>query len=337
MVARREIHLFYVFAAQTIAYPFGPQNAACVPHAAGKDWMIPYRYDKYNDLFKSEKKDTAAKKDTTKKAEPLSIRLPSPSMPASIMDRLEQISPSFGSQRLLAIVQKDTKTTILYASNHSEGRNALWKTVLEPFEANKTDKVAGTDGSAPDIVESGDKLFALQNGTISKLNLDAGNLAPVNISYVFRRNLSAEFSQMFYEAWAEVEENYYDEHFHGVDWKKIRSYYAQFLPYMSNRSDIRTVLNDMLGELNSSHQGFYTFGGDEDVPLKSVTMETGIIFDNDAPYTVKYIVKHSNADKKSVDVKARRCTGKSERRSGRQEHGPELLFYPPLAGQGTTA
>ncbi|HEY4148926.1 MAG TPA: hypothetical protein VGM41_08355, partial [Chitinophagaceae bacterium] len=295
-------YIYFSSARLRPSYPFGPQNAHVYRMPLEK-LDDPFRYDKYNDLFKEEKKDTAAKKDTTKKAAVVPKTVTVTIDAADIMDRLEQISPSFGTQRLLAVVQKDTKTTILYASNHSEGRNALWKTVLEPFEATKTDKITGTEGGAPDIVENGDKFFALQNGTINKLNLDAGNIAPVNISYVFRRNLSAEFSQMFYEAWAQVEENYYDEHFHGVDWKKIKGYYAQFLLYMSNRSDIRTVLNDMLGELNSSHQGFFTSGGDEDVPLKSVTMETGIIFDNDAPYTVKYIVKHSNADKKSVDVK----------------------------------
>jgi tricorn protease len=55
--------------------------------------------------------------------------------------------------------------------------------------------------------------------------------------------------------------------------------------------------------LNSSHQGFSTAGTDESTSLQNVTMETGIVFDNDDPYKVRYVVKRSNADKKSVGVK----------------------------------
>ena len=57
-----------------------------------------------------------------------------------------------------------------------------------------------------------------------------------------------------------MEEGYYDDKFHGTDWKKTRDYYKQFLPHLNNRADLRIMLNDMLGELNSSHQGFGTFG-----------------------------------------------------------------------------
>jgi C-terminal processing protease CtpA/Prc len=63
-------------------------------------------------------------------------------------------------------------------------------------------------------------------------------------------------------------------------------------------------MNDMLGELNSSHQGFSTFGEDEALPFKSATMETGIIFENSNPYLVKYTVKRSAADRKDNDIRA---------------------------------
>jgi tricorn protease len=63
------------------------------------------------------------------------------------------------------------------------------------------------------------------------------------------------------------------------------------------------MLNDLFGELNSSHQGFGTFGDDENVTLQSATMETGILFENDQPYKVKYIARRSAADRKSIDIK----------------------------------
>jgi tricorn protease len=279
------------------SYPFGMANAK-VYRLPLEKLDEPYRIDKYNELFKEEKKDTAKKATTTDADKTIAVDMD------LLMERMEQVSPLLGAQFLQAVYQKGDKTTVLYTSNHGEGRNALWKTVIEPFEQTKTEKVAGTDNSFGfDIVEVSDKLFALFNGTLNKLNLDGNKVDPINIASTFRRNLSEEFTQMFYEAWAQMEEGYYDDKFHGLDWKKTRDYYKQFLPYLNNRADLRTMLNDMLGELNSSHQGFNSFGGEETNPLPNQTMETGILFENEEPYKVKYVAKRSAADRKSVDIK----------------------------------
>jgi len=279
------------------SYPFGMPNAKVYRMPLEK-LDEPYRLDKYNELFKEEKKDTTKKATNTDSLKSITIDMD------LIMERLEQVSPSFGAQDLQAVYQKGEKTTVLYSSNHSEGRPALWKTVIEPFEPNKTERIAGTDGSFGfDIVEVSDKLYVLINGTINKLNLDGNKTDPISISFTFRRNLSEEFNQMFYEAWAQMQEGYYDEKFHGLDWTKTKEYYKQFLPYLNNRADLRIMLNDMLGELNSSHQGFNSFGDDETIALQNQTMVSGIIFENDSPYKVKYIAKRSAADKKTIDIK----------------------------------
>jgi len=123
------------------SYPFGMPNAKVyrVPLEKLDD---PYRIDKYNDLFKEEKKDTTKKTPSTAADnKPIVIDTD------LIMERLEQVSPSTGAQSLQYVYQKGDKTTVFYISNHGEGRNALWKTVIEPFESNKTDKIANTDGS----------------------------------------------------------------------------------------------------------------------------------------------------------------------------------------------
>jgi C-terminal processing protease CtpA/Prc len=59
----------------------------------------------------------------------------------------------------------------------------------------------------------------------------------------------------------------------------------------------------MLGELNSSHQGFGTAGDDENISLSNRTMETGVIFENDRPFKVKYVAARSAADRKGIDIK----------------------------------
>lgn len=286
------------------SYPFGLQNPK-VYRLALEKMDEPYRAEKYNDLFKDQTpKDTSSKKDTTKKMIPPVVQSTALSIDMdNIMERLEAVSPPFGSQYLKYVYGKGEKTSVLYISNHGEGRFALWKTTIEPFENNKTEKITGADGSSFNIVEVNDRFYVSFNGNIYKLNLDQNRVDPITISYTFRRNLKDEFEQIFEETWAQVKENYYDENFHGIDWDKIKEQYRPYASKLNNRGDLRILLNDMLGELNSSHQGFSTGGADETVSMQNVTMETGIIFDNDDPYKVDYVVKRSNADKKTVAIK----------------------------------
>ncbi|MDP9078077.1 MAG: S41 family peptidase [Bacteroidota bacterium] len=272
-----------------------------------------FRMDKLKELFKEDKKDsTANKKEKEKKSEkkkPLSEQ-PSPKPPVDIivntddiMKRLEQISPDFGNQRSPYVIQKGDKTLVYYSSNHSEGKWAIYRTTIQPFEDNKTEKVTGEDAGGFDVVPALDKYYALANGNVYTLNIDNNKLDKVDIGYKFDRNLDGEFRQMYDEAWAGLEENYYDGEFHGTDWKKMHDRYATYLPYVNNRADLRILLNDLLGELNSSHQGFYSNGKEEGKNLTYTTMETGVMFDNDDPYKVVSVLKNSNADKTGIDVK----------------------------------
>jgi tricorn protease len=275
------------------SYPFGMQDPK-VYRLPLEKFQEPFRSDKYAELFKTEKKDST-KKDSTVAALVIDGN--------RIMERIEQVGPSFGSQALVDLLQKGSKTSVFYISDQDQGKPALWKTTIEPFEQDKIEKVNGAEGGGVSIAGNGDKYFALVNGSVYKFKPDENKLDALPLSYSFRKNLLQEFNQVFYEAWARLEENYYDEKFHGLDWVAVREHYQSFLPRLNNRSDLRILLNDMLGELNSSHQGFITSGDDEKVEYAAHTMETGIVFEDQDPYTVKYIINRSAADRKEIDIR----------------------------------
>lgn len=275
------------------AYPLG-MGTAKIYRVPLEKFDDPYRTVKYDELFVQEKKDTTKKKDSM-----VAINIDTD----RFLDRMEQVGPDAGNQFILTLLQKGDKQTMLYVSNHGEGRPALWKTVFEPFEQPKTEKIAGAETGSFDFAQADGKYFVLSRGNIAKLNLDANKLDPITISHTFRRNLAEEFDQMFDEAWAQMEENFYDVTFRGLNWAAIKKQYATYLPYVNSRQDIRILLNDMLGELNSSHTGFSTFGDDENLSLTNRTVEPGILFEKDKPFTVKRIVARGPADKKEVTVK----------------------------------
>lgn len=292
-------------------YPYGARDAHIYRMPLQK-FDEAFKLDKFKDLFKEEKKDEddkKGKKSSTKK-KPLSEQ-PTPKAPADmvintedLMKRLERISPAFGSQATPFVIQKGEKTLVYYTSDQSEGKRAIYRTTLQPFEDNKTEKINGGDTFGYEIIQGGDKYYVLASGNIYTLNIDNDKMEKVDISYKFDRNLEGEFKQMFDEAWAGLAENYYDGSFHGTDWQKMHDQYSVYLPYLNNRADLRLLLNDLLGELNSSHQGFYSNGSEETKTLRYHTMETGIVFDNDDPYKVSTLLKTSDTYKAGVDIEA---------------------------------
>ena len=114
--------------------------------------------------------------------------------------------------------------------------------------------------------------------------------------------LEDEFRQMFYETWAVLEQNYYDVNFHGANWTAVRDYYASLLPYVRTRANLRTLITDLLGELNSSHLGFTSNGTEEKKETRIRTYGTGILFESASPYRVAGILADSPADKYGMDV-----------------------------------
>jgi C-terminal processing protease CtpA/Prc len=252
----------------------------------------PYRMEEFNKLFK---KDSAgAKKDTV-----LNIKI----NPDKTWERFEQISPSFGSQGGVFLIQKGEKVTVLYVSNHDKGTFALWKTTLAPFEQPKTEKIEGL-ASPGGIVKAGDKYYTLSGGAIYKLNVDGNKADKIEMNYAFTRDMQAEFFQMFDETWANLEENFYHEDLHGVDWKGFRKQYAEYLPYLNNRNDFRILMTDMLGEMNSSHMGFTSSGTEETIRLNYTTIEPGIEWDAANPFTVVRVYPRSSSDRQGIDIKA---------------------------------
>jgi len=70
------------------------------------------------------------------------------------------------------------------------------------------------------------------------------------------------------EAWRNLDDGFYDEHFHGVDWPAMREKYAPLAEAAVMTEDLNDVLREMIGELNASHLGVWggprVGEGDED-------------------------------------------------------------------------
>lgn len=301
------------------SYPGGTQNRHIYRVMLDK-YEKPFKSDKVDELFKEEEKEEKEdKKDDKEKAEKADDKdkkdkdkkdekEEEDKMKVTfdmddLMQRIERVGPGFGQQSSPYVIQKDNKTIVIYTSNHDEGTNYLWKTTYEPFESPKTEKLSKSrvGGFWIEAVEG--KYYITTGGNLYTLDPAGKKMDKIEISHTFRKSLADEFEQMYYEAWAGVETNFYNENFHGQNWQELRDRYAAFLPYVTTRAELRLIFNDMLGELNTSHFGFYSSGKEERIYYGYRSAATGIMFENESPYVVKRIVKDSPADVKDKDVK----------------------------------
>jgi tricorn protease len=75
---------------------------------------------------------------------------------------------------------------------------------------------------------------------------------------------TAEWRQIFNDAWRLQRDYFYDPGLHGVDWPAIRQRYQAMLDDAATRWDVSYVLGELIGELNASHT--YRQGGDVEKP-----------------------------------------------------------------------
>ncbi|MDR0700645.1 MAG: hypothetical protein LBG28_15720, partial [Tannerella sp.] len=240
----------------------------------------PYLTNKYNELFSA---------DTAKKTDPpvrISLNMD------DILRRWEPIE-SKGNQNMVMTLKKGKKNFLVYTSNH-EGAQGMYVQELLDFDQKPAKKISGLTFPSS-MSYNGKDLYTIQSGDIYSVDIEAASAKKIDVKHRFAQTNGNEFHQMFYEVWALLAENFYDPGFHGKDWNAKRDVYAKFLPHVKTRRDLRTMVTDLLGELNSSHLGFTSNGDEERKSTYARTMECGLTFDNDAPYKVASVLKNSPA------------------------------------------
>lgn len=286
-------YIYFTTDRYRVSYPWGFDDAE-IYRVALRNINEDFKLEKVEKLFAEEEK-----KDTTKKDDKPEVKIDY----KNISERWEGIATQPTNQYLRYVQGGGDETNVLFASNHDNEGWGLWKTTIKPFESNETKKISGISGNGYDIFEADGKVYAATGDKMYKLDLKGNKAEEISTSYTFAKDLRHEFEQMFYEAWANIEVNFYDGNFNGINWQEMRDKYGAYIPYIRTRSDLRTIFTDMLGELNASHTGFYSTGDEEETYYDNSSMTTGILFQADNPYTVERIATQSAADKDDVDIK----------------------------------
>ncbi len=130
------------------------------------------------------------------------------------------------------------------------------------FDGEELERLTEGDTS-PESVQliDGETLFFLDgDGTINRIGADGSDMDPVPFKARYEVDRRVERGVIFDEAWAALNEHFYDPGFHGVDWAAIHDTYRPWAVEASCEVDFSDVVNLMLGELNASHMGYYPTG-----------------------------------------------------------------------------
>lgn len=215
--------------------------------------------------------------------------------------RYEPLMRSNGYQNSPYLFTSGSKSYILFNSNH-EGESGLYVQEIKDWDQKPPQRVKGIR-SAMSYISNGNTLMVLDRTGLYSVEPAGASATKIEINHSFSKSITDEFSQMLYEVWALLEQNFYDVNFHGTDWYKVKERYASYLPYVKTRVELRMLISDMLGELNSSHLGFSSMGKEEDTPFKLFTSNVGLIFDNENPLLIRGILRNSKADVDGVNIK----------------------------------
>jgi len=107
----------------------------------------------------------------------------------------------------------------------------------------------------------------------------------------------AEWAQVYWEAWRQMRDFYWDPEMAGLDWQAIGKQYADLLPRLTSRGDLSDLIGQLYAEVSTSHS--YVFGGDpgKQVPRLPVGLLGAELARDGDSYRVDRILRGDPADR----------------------------------------
>ncbi|WP_179336615.1 S41 family peptidase [Winogradskyella ludwigii] len=135
---------------------------------------------------------------------------------------------------------------------------------LFKFDLNKQESNEFASGvQSLSVTANGEHMLAQINGDWQVANTggsDAKGGKRLKVNLQMKLDRSAEWEQMFEEAWRYEQDYFYDPNTHGRDWKLVYKRYAPLVPFIKHRADLTYILDQVNGELSVGHS--FVFGGD---------------------------------------------------------------------------
>lgn len=103
----------------------------------------------------------------------------------------------------------------------------------------------------------GETLYYLDNYALKSYDLNGGKKNDIPISMDYSYDVQKLNGRVFEQAWGLFADNFYDPNFHGQNWQQLYDKYRPYVNKARNIDDVGGIIDEMVGDLNASHTGFY--------------------------------------------------------------------------------
>ena len=206
--------------------------------------------DTFEKLFKSKEKK---KKKKSSEKKPVQVEFKIDNMNR----QTEAVTQTLGNEYEFVISPSDSAT--VYFTSTIDGKIHLWKTSLDRKKRGKYSPFAASViyPHQLQIDKKGKALFYLASGRLGKIALPKGSSQSISFKAKLDVDRAADYGQLLGEVYYTLQYYYYDPAHHHTNWKKVYESYRPVLKQVREDRDFYDYVNEMIGELNSSHTGIH--------------------------------------------------------------------------------
>lgn len=220
---------------------------------------------------KEEKEDKEDKKENKKKKEDKAKEVPPLTFQLEHRDEMTvRLTRTSGYQSDFAMNPKGDK--LYYLAYFDDATNLYEVDLAEK----KTEMLMSDVGNGTlEMGKDGKTLYLFSPKGLYKI--EGKSKKPITFAAKFEHRDVQEREYIFDHIVKQVENKFYDQNLHGVDWLGYADIYRTYLPHINNNYDFAEMLSELLGELNASHTGARYYSQGSNRPAASL----GLFYDDD--------------------------------------------------------
>lgn len=169
-----------------------------------------------------------------------------------IDQRLEPLVSSPGFNRVIYV---ESDSTLYYLNDHNSVRSIR----KIDYHGKNDEKIVSTPHQFESFVynEQNAKLYFSDGENLHSLDLGRKRIEPIQLEFDYKYNEHDLNRSVFEQVWMEFGRGFYDPDMHGVDWDASFERFYPYLDQVYTPGDLKYLIDEMVGEVNASHTGFY--------------------------------------------------------------------------------
>lgn len=154
---------------------------------------------------------------------------------------------------VVSVIDDSTFYFLEYATDDDKNSllkkgNIYGKNIKEEFSFGK---------DASNFFPVGSSIYYLDGSKLKSYNLANSSRKEIGVELEYQYDKTTLNRRVFEQAWGAFGENFYDPDMHGKNWKKQYELYRPYVEKARSIYDIATIMDEMIGDVNASHTGFY--------------------------------------------------------------------------------